>query len=197
MFVLPQDINYSPNLSIHEKNLLRALADHCGSKDVCWPSVETLGRFMNVGVRTVQKYLRRVTELRFVEVVRKPGKTNLYRVICLEERKPLTPPQEFVHPEQNTSEPKKRLTATVVGSWKSPREIKILVEDLSEIVGPVEAERNRGWLWKIAQAVKDEWIYETISWLRVALREAADMGDLILSHTALLTWQLRKIGAPI
>ena len=192
MFVLGDDINYSPHLSTPEKDLLRCLASHCGDKAVCWPSVERIGAFMNMTVRSVQRYLRRVAELRLVEIVPKRGKTNLYRVLCLEERKLSTPPQQPCHPEQNSYCTNQRSNGSSRKVWKSPKEVKLLVEDMAEVLGVRVAERNRGWLWRIAQAVPDTWCYEALSWLR----EAMQYGE-VRSPSALLTWRLRTMGATI
>lgn len=196
MFTLPNSIQLSPHLSSTLKNFLRALEYHCGSKNVCWPSQSRIANFMNCSIRTVQRAEREAVELKFIEVERRWLRSNKYKVLCLEERQLSTMATQCCRVEQTTSlEPR-----TFNGNgqkWKSPAEIKILIQDIGEVFGPEVLERNRGWFYKIARTLEESWIYEALSWVRQALVEAHHSGQEIRSPSALFTWRLRSQGAPI
>jgi len=146
MFVLPDSIQFNANLSSTLKSFLRALAHHCGDKPVCWPSQQRISEFMNCSVRTVQRMEREAVELRFIEVHRRWLKSNKYVVLCLEERKLSTIPTQERRIEQNTPFDKQRLRNGInPKTWKSPKEIGLLLEDMEEVFGPEVTNRNRGW----------------------------------------------------
>lgn len=159
MFILPNHINYSHNLSIHEKNLLRCLSDHCGDKDICWPSTERIARFMNVTSRTVRKYLKRITELKFVEVIRRRGKSNLYKMLCLEERLP-TPRKQYIPTEQTIPKKNNVCKRPIDSDWKPPLETQALVNEIEQATGD---RHSRGAFYTIARNVDVQSIYSALS----------------------------------
>ena len=195
MFILPDSIEFNRNLSNTFKTFLRALAHHCGDKPVCWPSQKRIASFMCSSVRTVQRMERQAVELQFIEVERRWLRSNKYRMLCLEERKlsPMATQERRI--DKTTSFEKERSNGS--GNWKSPADIKILLEDMGEVFGAEVLARNRGWFFKIARSLEDSWIYESLSWLKSALVEAGYSGQEIRNPSALFTWRLRQAGAPI
>ena len=193
---LDDHIRKSSELTSTFKLFLHTLSSYADHQGKCWPSEREISLAMSMSVSTVKRCIREAVELRFIEVRRRWRKSNVYKVLCLKPVK-LSTMSSRDDPREQPPFVQQRLTAQVVRSWKSPAEIKILVDDMAEVIGPVESTRNRGWLWRVAGAVKDAWIYEVLSWVRVSIQEARDLGKPIDSPTALMTWQLRRVGAPI
>ena len=196
MYVLPDDIQFDPNLSSTLKSFLRALAHHCGDKTVCWPSQSRIAEFMNCCVRTVQRCEKQAIELKLIRAERRWLKSNLYHVLCLEERLSTMATQES-RIEQNSLKTQ-RLTASYPQpkqEWKTPAEILLLVEDISEVFGPEISQKNRGWFYRIAQRCKETSIYEALSWIKQAMFEAECSRSEINSPSALFCWHLRQSGA--
>jgi hypothetical protein len=73
-----------------------------------------------------------------------------------------------------------------------PAEIALVVNDIGEIMGHHVAAKNRGWFWKLAKMLPDDWLYSSLSWVQ----EAMLYGE-VRSPSALLTWKLRTEGAEI
>lgn len=71
------------------KAVLVALAERANPDGVTWPSVETIGWTLGVGVRMVQYALRRLEADGILEIVDRPGpRSNLYRLnLALLERR--------------------------------------------------------------------------------------------------------------
>lgn len=197
MFRIPDSIETASWLSINEKSALRALAAHCGRTNTCWPSVERIGRFMNRQCRTVQRTLKRLLELKLISIMERPGKTHLFKVLCLEERRPINTPATVPTDEQtrrdlNTNVRDKRLEKFV-----SPREISVLLADLEEVVGTETATRNRAWFIRIIRACGWDLIQAGIQALRSRMLEAMITDDVVRSPSAWLTWYLRHSGGLI
>jgi hypothetical protein len=199
MFVIPDHIQFNPNLSTNLKSFIRALAHHCGDKNTCWPSQERIAQFMNCSPRTVRRMERQAVELQFISVKRRWLKTNVYTVHVLEERGQSTMRTERSPIEQTTLSDKNVRTASnpQPEEWKSPAEIKLLIEDMTEVFGEDVGERNAGWFYRIAKMVKESVIYEALSWIRQAIMESDYSGYAIQSSSALFTWYLRNHGAQI
>lgn len=88
MFILPQEILYSQDLSPRAKFTLQALASHCGQTDEAWPSMERLARFMSQSLRTAQRGMRELIEKGLVQRTLRHITTPLYRVACMIQRGP-------------------------------------------------------------------------------------------------------------
>lgn len=194
MYVLPEDINFNPNLSSTLKSFLRALEYHCGDRNTCWPSQRRIAGFMNSSVRTVQRMERQAVELGFIEVRRRWLKSNAYTVLCLEERKLSTMATEPRRIEQPISLKPKRSRTEI----KTSREIQCLTEDICAVLGPVVSERNLGWIRIIARRCSWDLVQTSLQALRRRLMEAqVNPVDPIRCPSAWLTSALRASGAPI
>ena len=200
MFVLPDDINYNPNLSKRLKDFLRALADHCGSKRICWPSQARIAAFMGVTTRTVQRAEREAIELGLVEVKRRWLKSNLYTVLCLEERLSTNATQSC-RIEQNdlVQENVRNACKTPITETKNPwRVAKIILSDIAEIMGTALMDKNRGWFTIIARKCDFDQVQQALHELKCRMLEAnVGSSDPINNPSGWFTVALRKMGAPI
>ena len=190
-------IKKSSELTSTFKLFLHTLSSYADHQGFCWPSEREISLAMSMSISTVKRCIREAVELRFLEVKRRWKRSNKYRLLCLKEVK-LSTMGPCDEPREQPPFVQKRLTAKVVkSSWKSPREIQIILEDATEVLGEAVVTRNKGWLWKIAQAVEESWIYEALSWVREAIQIGESTGDYIEKPCALLTWRLRTMGAQI
>lgn len=88
MFILPQEILYSQDLSARAKFTLQALASHCGKTNEAWPSMDRLANFMSQSIRTAQRGMAELLEKGLVERTLRHITTPLYRLTCMIQRGP-------------------------------------------------------------------------------------------------------------
>lgn len=198
MFVLPDSINYNPHLSSTEISILRCLRDHCGRTNTCYPGEQRIAAYCRCSIRTIQRYLPRLEELQFVEVIQRPGKSNYYRVLCLERVGPANTHDTKVSSEQTSSSTKQRL-GTAVDNFpkKSWKEISLLVQDICEVMGENLSQKNLGWFITVAKKCSWELIQDCLRYVKEAVLEGQLAGQYVERPSALFTWKLRSAGAYI
>lgn len=86
MYILDPLIDYSQEFSATTKTALRCLASHCGQGIECFPSMERIARYMSRSIRTAQRAVKELLELRLVERELHHTKTPTYRLLCMIER---------------------------------------------------------------------------------------------------------------
>lgn len=86
MFILDPTVDYSQEISATTKAALRCLASHCGQGIECFPSMERIARYMSRSIRTAQRAVKELLELRLVERELHHTKTPTYRLLCMIER---------------------------------------------------------------------------------------------------------------
>ena len=86
MYTLDPVIDYSQEFSATTKAALRCLASHCGQGIECFPSMERIARYMSRSVRTAQRAIKELLELRLVDRKLHHTKTPTYRLLCMIER---------------------------------------------------------------------------------------------------------------
>ena len=201
MFVIPDDIQFNRSLSITIKSFIRALAHHCGDKNVCWPSQQRIAEFMNCSTRTVRRMERQAIELRLIEVRRRWLKSNVYTVLCLEERKNSTMGTECCPVEQNTQVQNNVETGSKESPKQrgvSPREIHLLLGDIQEVMGPHIMQRNRGWFIRIIRHTTYDLLQQCLSVVRQSILEAqCGSGEVVQNPSGFLTWLVRRAGVLI
>jgi len=198
MVRLTDDIILNPNLSKTLVDFLRALEYHVNAEGTCWPGRNRIAAVMRCSVRTVSRCIKEAVELSLIEVRRRKRRSNIYTLTCAEiypQKNLDVPPNR--HPEQASVLKNNVLNGTSTTPWKSPAEINLLIQDLTETFGDEITARNRGWFYTIAAKVQDSLIYESLSWLRQTLMESEISGRSIESPSALFTWKLRQAEAPI
>jgi hypothetical protein len=175
MFVIPDHIQFNSNLSTNLKSFLRALAHHCGDKNQCWPSQERIAQFMNCSTRTVRRMERQAIDLDFISVRRRWLQTNIYTVLCLEERQkkpndfnlrtPGRPIEKNTILKEKTLEQSERYFSS---GLKSPWETQTLVSEIEDVT---RDHGSRGAFFTIARQVDAQDIYQALSATRAKLRE--------------------------
>ena len=97
------------DLSPTQKLVLLALADWANDEGLCWPSINRLVVKTGMADRSVQRLIRQIEELGFVEKEEIVGKGNRYWVKIppteCHPRQSVTPPPTHVHPTPDTVSP--------------------------------------------------------------------------------------------
>ena len=196
MIRLTDDIVLNPNLSKTLIDFLRALEYHINTDGVCWPSRERIAAVMRCSVRSVSRCIREALELKLIAVVRRRRRSNVYQLLCgkvYPQASLDVPPRR--HAEQTTSFLKER---SGNGFKKKPwKEVALIRDDISELMGPDLAQQNRGWFTRIAQLAPYETVQDALRTVRQAILEQEVGGPMVHSPSGLLTHLLRKAGAPI
>jgi len=133
-----------------------------------------------------------------IEIRERKGRSNVYIVTCLEERGVTNRDDIIASDEQRTSLIKQRLQNAFREGAKSWKEIRALLEDISEVMGEDIAQRNRGWFTTIAKRCSWDSIQTALHALKCRMLEAQVTGeDTIRNPSGWLTWALRDAGQPI
>ncbi|MFC1836804.1 helix-turn-helix domain-containing protein [Thermodesulfobacteriota bacterium] len=211
MHILPDDIITNRNYPRRVILLLIVLARHCGDKIVCWPSqariAEFMGSLMGLGgpcsIRTVQRALREAQELQLVSVRRRWLRSNIYTVLCLEERQLSTMATPECQVEQTTLIENNVSNAVDKSSsrkkWVAPNEIHLLLDDIGEVMGERLLERNRGFYVKIIRSATAtyELIQDALRFVKCSILEAEVSGGEITNPSGLFWWRLKEQGVRI
>jgi len=159
-----------------------------------------MGFLMGLGkpcsTRTVQRAEKEAVELRLVKITRRWLKSNLYHVLCLEERLSTNPNPEC-RIEQNDS-----VQNNVRNACKKPlcesrnpyRVARVIFSDVCEMM-PHLAEKNRGFFKRIANTVNYETAQDALRFVKQSVLEGELTGDLVKNPSGLMTWFLRRAGA--
>jgi hypothetical protein len=124
--------------------------------------------------------------------------SNRYRVVCLEWVGVINTHDTQAAYEQTSSCTKERLgTAAYNNLKKSWKELRVLVQDISEVMGETLSQRNKGWFITIAKKCSWELIQDCLRCVKESVLEGQLTGQYVEQPSALFTWTLRKAGAPI
>lgn len=74
--------NKDPRLTGNRLLILLCLADHANDAGVCWPSMQRLADRARIDRRNVVTHIRDLEAIGYLEITRKPGGVNTYRVIA-------------------------------------------------------------------------------------------------------------------
>jgi hypothetical protein len=154
---------------------------------------------MDCTTRTVQRAEREAVELGLVRVKRRWLKSNIYYVLCLEERLSTDPTQscrieqrDFI--KENVANACSKTLSETRNPW---RVAKVILSDICEVM-PQLAEKNLGWFTLIARNCAWEVVQQALHDLRCRMLEAdVGSGESIRSAGGWFTYRLRELGAPI
>lgn len=196
MIRLTDDIVLNPNLSKTLVDFLRALEYHVNKDGICWPGRERIAAVMRTSVRTVSRCIKEALELKLIAVVRRRRRSNVYQLLCGK-----------VYPQQSLDVPPKRHVEQTSflkersgnGVKKKPwKEVTLLWDDISKVMGPDLAKKNMGWFVTLARKCSYEHIQQAIHELRCKLLEAeVGSGEALRSPSGWFTYRLRQLGAAI
>lgn len=197
MAYLLDDIRRTTQLSPTTKLFLLTLAGFTDAgTGVAFPCQKTLATGMSMSVATVQREVRLCLELKLLEVRRRWRKSNVYRLLCLKERRLST----MTSPGDAREQPpylEKNVPNDAAPPGVSPKEIHVLLGDIEEVLGPHLMNRNRGWFIKQIRACGWDMITDAVHRVRQILMEAEVTGGEIRNPSGLFTWFLRGAGMTI
>jgi len=204
MAYLEENIKNSSELSSTTKLFLHTLASYADKGGICYPGQKTIAQAMSMSLATVKRCVQECLELRLLEVKRRWRKSNIYKLLCLKKIQLSTmgsnaEPREQPLSVQNNvkGDERHKLSTGEKPKWVSPREIGLLLQDIEEVMGSRISERNRGWFIKIIRSCSYEGIQDALRYVRQSILESEVLGTVIHNPSGLLTWTLRKAGAPI
>lgn len=67
--------------SAGEKLVLLQIANNSNDDGISWYSIEKMAESCGMGVRTFQRHLNKLEESQVIEIVRRPNKTSVYRMV--------------------------------------------------------------------------------------------------------------------
>lgn len=80
--MIPNGVISDKNISHGAFRLYCILNSYCyGSKDMCFPSQNTLAQRMNKCIRTIQRYLKELMENGIIKIKRRGSVSNLYQLL--------------------------------------------------------------------------------------------------------------------